>query len=100
MLGLPTRTVRAYLIRCGGIRPNPRHRGVCRLSVEARGDQPRPGRWTVSAEHCCGPGASPSTISRELAAHCRVQVQRVLGGGGRRGGGRAGGGTRHGSSGC
>jgi hypothetical protein len=24
-LGLPTSTVRTYLIRCGGIRPDPRH---------------------------------------------------------------------------
>ena len=27
-LGLPEGTVRAYLVRCGGIRPAPRRRGV------------------------------------------------------------------------
>ena len=30
-LGLPTSTVRAYLIRCGGIRPDPRCRAAGRL---------------------------------------------------------------------
>ena len=35
-LGLPTSTVRTYLIRCGGIRPDPRHRAAGRLSFEER----------------------------------------------------------------
>jgi len=35
-LGLCTGTVRAYLLRCGGIKPQPRRRGACRLSVEER----------------------------------------------------------------
>ena len=29
-LGLPGSTVRTYLLRCGGIRPDPRHRGYHR----------------------------------------------------------------------
>ena len=33
-LGKPTSTVRTYLLRCGGIRPDPRHRAPGRLSVE------------------------------------------------------------------
>ena len=35
-LGKPTSTVRTYLLRCGGIRPDPRHRAPGRLSVEER----------------------------------------------------------------
>jgi DNA-binding NarL/FixJ family response regulator len=35
-LGLCTGTVRAYLLRCGGIRPLPRRRAAVRLSVEER----------------------------------------------------------------
>ncbi|MDQ1731642.1 MAG: hypothetical protein QOK10_1801, partial [Pseudonocardiales bacterium] len=35
-LGLSTGTVRAYLTRCGGIRPLPRHRGRVRLRLEER----------------------------------------------------------------
>ena len=30
-LGKPTSTVRTYLLRCGGIRPDPRHRAPVRL---------------------------------------------------------------------
>ena len=35
-LGLCTGTVRAYLLRCGGIRPVPRRRAAGRLRVEER----------------------------------------------------------------
>jgi hypothetical protein len=35
-LGLCTGTVRAYRLRCGGIRPLPRRRAAVRLSVEER----------------------------------------------------------------
>jgi len=35
-LGLPTSTVRSYLVRCGGIMRNPRHRGSRRLSLAER----------------------------------------------------------------
>ena len=31
-LGLPTSTVRSYLVRCGGIMPEPRHRASCTSS--------------------------------------------------------------------
>jgi DNA-binding NarL/FixJ family response regulator len=33
---VPTSTVQTYLIRCGGVRPDPRHRGAGRLSLEER----------------------------------------------------------------
>ena len=35
-LGLPTSTVRSYLVRCGGIMPEPRRRASRRLSLEER----------------------------------------------------------------
>ncbi len=35
-LGLSTGTVRAYLVRCGGIRPDPRRRSPGRLSFAER----------------------------------------------------------------
>jgi hypothetical protein len=35
-LGLCTGTVRAYLLRCGGIRPEPRRRAACRLRFDER----------------------------------------------------------------
>ena len=35
-LGLPMSTVRAYLLRCGGVRPDPRHRAPDRLCFEER----------------------------------------------------------------
>ncbi len=35
-LGLPTGTVRAYLVRCGGIRPEPRRWSSGRLSFAER----------------------------------------------------------------
>ena len=46
-LGLSTGGVRAYLVRCGGIRPVPRRRSPGRLSLaRAGGDLPRSGRRT------------------------------------------------------
>ena len=35
-LGVPSSTVRAYLVRCGGIRPEPRRRSPSRLSFADR----------------------------------------------------------------
>src|SRR4051812_22537644 len=35
-LGFPAGTVRAYLVRCGGIRPDPRRRSPGRLSLAER----------------------------------------------------------------
>jgi hypothetical protein len=42
-LGLPTSTVRTYLLRCGGIRPVPRRRAPGRLRFEEREESP--GVW-------------------------------------------------------
>jgi hypothetical protein len=56
-LGLATSTVGTYLIRCGGIRPDPRHRSVCRLSIEEREEiSRRPGRRTLAADDRGGTG--------------------------------------------
>ena len=66
-LGLCTGTVRAYLIRCGGIRPQPRRRAAGRLSLAEREE--------ISRGLACGHsvraiaaslGRSPSTVSREV----------------------------------
>ena len=69
-LGLSTSTVRSYLIRCGGIRPDPRRRGAGRLSLEEREEISRglaAGRsLRVIAT---GLGRSPSTVSREVASN-------------------------------
>ena len=49
-LGLTAGGVRAYLVRCGGIRPALRRRAPGRLSLSrAGGDLPWPGRWSVVA---------------------------------------------------
>jgi len=69
-LGLPTSTVRAYLIRCGGIRPDPRCRSAGRLSFADREEISRglaAGRSLRAI--ASGLGRAPSTISREVAAH-------------------------------
>jgi IS30 family transposase len=67
-LGLSTSTVRTYLLRCGGIRPDPRHRATGRLSFEEREEISR----GLAADRslraiAAGLGRSPSTISREVA---------------------------------
>ena len=67
-LGLPTSTVRSYLVRCGGVMPEPRHRGSRRLSLADREEISRglaAGRSLrmIAAEL----GRAPSTISREVA---------------------------------
>jgi hypothetical protein len=54
-LGLCTGTVRAYLIRCGGIRPVPRRRAVGRLTLAEREE-----------------------ISRGLAAGCSIRAIALL----------------------
>jgi IS30 family transposase len=69
-LGLPTSTARAYLIRCGGIRPDPRCRSAGRLSFAEREEISRglaAGRSLRAIGS--GLGRAPSTISREVAAH-------------------------------
>ena len=68
-LGLPTSTVRTYLLRCGGIRPGPRHRAAGRLRFEEREEISRglaAGRSLRSI--AAGLGRSTSTVSREVAA--------------------------------
>ena len=60
-LGLPTSTVRTYLLRCGGIRPGPRHRTAGRLRFEEREEISRdwePSRWRR------GQGFEPSLRKR------------------------------------
>ncbi len=69
-LGLPTSTVRSYLVRCGGIMPDPRHRPARRLSLAEREEISRglaAGRSlrVIAAEL----GRAPSTISREVAGN-------------------------------
>jgi IS30 family transposase len=69
-LGLPTSTVRSYLVRCGGIMPDPRHRAAHRLSFAEREEISRglaAGRSlrVIAAEL----DRAPSTISREVAGN-------------------------------
>src|SRR5512133_758958 len=66
-LGLSTGTVRAYLVRCGGIRPAPRHRARGRLSMAEREEISRglaagPSIRGIAA----GLSRAPSTICREV----------------------------------
>jgi IS30 family transposase len=67
-LGLATSTVRTYLLRCGGIRPAPRHRAAGRLRFEEREEISRGLAAGQSLRQiAAGLGRSPSTISREVA---------------------------------
>ncbi|MFC8502632.1 IS30 family transposase [Pedococcus sp. NPDC057267] len=68
-LGLPTSTVRTYLLRCGGIRPVPRHRAGGRLRFEEREEISRglAAGWSLRSI-AAGLGRSTSTVSREVAA--------------------------------
>jgi IS30 family transposase len=69
-LGLCTGTVRAYLLRCGGIKPQPRRRGACRLSVEEREEISRGLAAGLSYRAIAADlGRDPSTVSREVAAN-------------------------------
>src|SRR5512133_2667263 len=69
-LGLCTGTVRAYLLRCGGIRPGPRRWAPGRLSIVEREEISRGlacGRSIRAiAQSLC---RAPSTISREVNAN-------------------------------
>ena len=69
-LGLPTSTVRTYLIRCGGIRPDQFRRGCGRLSLEEREVISRglAAGWSLRAI-ATGLGRATSTVSREVAAN-------------------------------
>src|SRR3954451_3245313 len=69
-LGLPTSTVRSYLVRCGGIRPAPRRRSPGRLSSLEREEISRGLAAGLSLRSiAAGLGRAPSTVSREVAAH-------------------------------
>ena len=69
-LGLSTGTVRSYLMRCGGVAPLPRRRASLRLSVVEREEISRGLAAGLSFRAIAATLArSPSTISREVAAH-------------------------------
>jgi hypothetical protein len=69
-LGLCTGTVRAYLLRCGGIRPQPRRRARGRLSMAEREEISRGPACGQSIREVAGVlGRAPSTISREVNAN-------------------------------
>src|SRR3954447_19785985 len=69
-LGLPTSTVRSYLVRCGGIRPAPRRRSPGRLGLAEREEISRGLAAGLSLRAiAAGLGRSPSTISREVASN-------------------------------
>jgi IS30 family transposase len=69
-LGLGTSTVRAYLLRCGGIRPEPRRRASGRLRFAEREEISRGLAAGCSLRRiAAGLGRAPSTISREVAAN-------------------------------
>lgn len=68
-LGLGTSTVRAYLLRCGGIRPGPRRRAAGRLTFAEREEISRGLAAGCSLRRiAAGLGRAPSTVSREVAA--------------------------------
>ena len=69
-LGLASSTVRTYLMRCGGIRPDPRHRAAGRLSFEEREEISRGLAAGQSMRAIAtGLGRSPSTVSREVVGN-------------------------------
>jgi IS30 family transposase len=69
-LGLPTSTVRSYLVRCGGIRPVARRRSAGRLSLVEREEISRGLAAGLSLRAIAtGVGRAPSTVSREVAVH-------------------------------
>ncbi|WP_332641953.1 IS30 family transposase [Aeromicrobium sp.] len=69
-LGMPTSTVRTYLVRCGGIKPEPRQRAAGRLSLEEREEISRGLAAGQSLRAiAAGLGRSPSTITREVASN-------------------------------
>jgi IS30 family transposase len=69
-LGLSTSTVRAYLLRCGGIRPVPRKRSPGRLSLAEREEISRGLAAGLSLRTiAAGLGRAPSTVSREVTTH-------------------------------
>ncbi len=68
-VGLPTGTVRAYLTRCGGIRPAPRARASLRLKLDEREEISRGLACELSLRTIAARlRRSPSTISCEVSA--------------------------------
>ncbi len=80
-LGLCTGTVRAYLLRCGGIRPDPRRRATGRLSLAEREEISRGLAAGESIRAIAVTlGRAPSTVSREVNANggrCRYRAARA-----------------------
>ena len=69
-LGLTAGGVRAYLVRCGGIRPALRRRAPGRLSLSEREEISRGLAAGLSLRVIADElGRAPSTVSREVAAH-------------------------------
>src|SRR4051794_28721109 len=67
-LGWSTSGVRGYLVRCGGIRPAPRHRSPGRLRLAEREEISRGLAAGLSLRAiAAGLGRAPSTVSREVA---------------------------------
>ena len=77
-LGLCTGTVRAYLLRCGGIRPEPRRRAPGRLSLVEREEISRGLAAGLSIRAIAiALGRSPSSISREVSRNGGVRRYRA-----------------------
>nr|WP_231121433.1 IS30 family transposase [Motilibacter peucedani] len=69
-LGLCPGTVRAYLIRCGGVRPEPRQRARDHLGLQEREEISRGLAAGKSLRRIASElGRAPSTVSREVARH-------------------------------
>jgi IS30 family transposase len=78
-LGLSEGTVRAYLVRCGGIRPVPRRRRVGRLVLREREEISRGLAAGMSLRAIAVQlGRAPSTISREVAGNGGRRGYRAL----------------------
>jgi IS30 family transposase len=77
-LGLSTSTVRTYLLRCGGIRPDPRCRSAGRLSFEEREEISRGLAAGLSLRViAAGLGRAASTVSREVGGNGGVRGYRA-----------------------
>ena len=78
-LGLPTSTVRSYLVRCGGVRPAPRRRREGRLQLAEREEISRGLAAGLSVRAIAGQlGRAPSTVSREVNANGGRRAYRAV----------------------
>lgn len=78
-LRIPSSTVRTYLARCGGIRPDPRRRAAGHLTLADREEISRglaAGKGLRAIARTLG--RAPSTISREVAANGGRRGYRAL----------------------